>query len=344
MKTRLKLKSATAAFLAILTILANPFVPDQLRAYSASTAYYNLAFKGTAYVTSNINVNLIEDNRLFYQNWNSIYGLAATPQQVKLPQAYSTHRGQDWDTLSSKEALYAVHDGTVTWAAYDSTYGNRVEYEFGKWKLSMAHLSQIDVKKGDKVRLGQKLGNVGSTGNVTGEHVHIALYYGGKLVDPHPFITGVWNFDDKALEMEYPYKSGIYTNSYWTSVRVRSGPGTNYAAVGTITPGMTVIITDIVYSNGIVWGKHSLGYSSIREGNTAYMTAKHQAGTHVNVAGLNVMVRSNPTTSAPITGYIAPGKTVQITAFAMVGDQLWGKHAGGWSCLGIGNTVYLRCN
>lgn len=363
MKRHSRVKSAVAAFLAIAALLpnlyinnpvtdqaglqlTNPFKSEKVMAYSSSTAYYNKAFKGTAHVTSHINVNHIEDSRLVYQNWNNIYGLASSAWQMSWPQPYSTHRGQDWDTLAPNEPLYAVHAGTVTRASYDSTYGNRVEVSFGNWMISMAHMNQIDVKLGSSVQAGQKLGNVGRTGNVTGEHVHISLYYQGKLVDPHPFLTGVWDFDTKAAELENSnnFLPGIYTNSYGLGIRVRSGAGTNFASVGTIAPGSTVNITGIVVSNGIVWGKHSMGYSAIKEGSTAYMAANHQIGSYRNVAALNLMVRSSASTSSGIVGSVAPGSSVNITGFTVVGNVVWGKHAGGWSCLGMGSATYLRRN
>lgn len=75
----------------------------------------------------------------------------------------------------------------------------------------------MNVQVGATVTNGQKIGNVGATGNVTGEHVHIGLLYKGKLVDPHPFVTGVWDFDTKAAELEgttitYYVQVGAFAN------------------------------------------------------------------------------------------------------------------------------------
>lgn len=179
--------------------------------------YYNKAFKTTVPVTCFINPANIEDSRLYYQNWSSIYGLAPTAGQVVMPQPYTSHRGQDWNSTVYQEPLYAIHDGTVTRAAYDSSYGNRIDYTFGNWTIYYAHLSQMNVQVGATVTNGQKIGNVGATGNVTGEHVHIGLLYKGKLVDPHPFVTGVWDFDTKAAELEgttitYYVQVGAFAN------------------------------------------------------------------------------------------------------------------------------------
>ena len=60
-------------------------------------------------------------------------------------------------------------------------------------KAVYAHLSQIDVKAGDRVRTGQKIGEVGSTGNSTGPHLHIEVRtspwkYANKDIDPKVII------------------------------------------------------------------------------------------------------------------------------------------------------------
>ena len=49
------------------------------------------------------------------------------------------------------------------------------------------HLSRIDVKEGDFVQAGQKIGAVGSTGASTGPHLHWGLYVNGQSVDPIPW-------------------------------------------------------------------------------------------------------------------------------------------------------------
>ncbi len=51
----------------------------------------------------------------------------------------------------------------------------------------MSNLSKIDVKEGDFVRAGQRIGSVGSTGASTGPHLHWGLYVHGAAVDPVPW-------------------------------------------------------------------------------------------------------------------------------------------------------------
>lgn len=67
-------------------------------------------------------------------------------------------------------------------------HGNVVGIDHGQGVLSIfLHLSRIDVKEGDFVQPGQKIGAVGSTGASTGPHLHWGLYVNGISVDPVPW-------------------------------------------------------------------------------------------------------------------------------------------------------------
>ncbi|MEO6867222.1 MAG: M23 family metallopeptidase [Gaiellales bacterium] len=77
--------------------------------------------------------------------------------------------------------------------------GNFVVIDHGNgWFTKYAHLSGTDVKVGDVVAPGAKVGKVGSTGNSTGPHLHFEIYKGGmgpgKQVDPQPFLDGKKTF------------------------------------------------------------------------------------------------------------------------------------------------------
>lgn len=67
--------------------------------------------------------------------------------------------------------------------------GNMVYIHHGEGLITMfAHLSRVDVKKGDKVKKGQIIGAVGATGRVTGPHLHWSVGLNGTWVDPALFI------------------------------------------------------------------------------------------------------------------------------------------------------------
>jgi murein DD-endopeptidase MepM/ murein hydrolase activator NlpD len=76
--------------------------------------------------------------------------------------------------------------GRVVFAGWDSYgWGNFVviEHRFGLRSL-YAHLSTIEVSRGQSVGAGQRLGRVGSTGRSTGPHLHFELLLRGANIDP----------------------------------------------------------------------------------------------------------------------------------------------------------------
>lgn len=67
-------------------------------------------------------------------------------------------------------------------------HGNTIGINHGQGVASIfLHLSRIDVREGDVVRVGQVVGAVGGTGAVTGPHLHWGLYVHGEAVDPVPW-------------------------------------------------------------------------------------------------------------------------------------------------------------
>ena len=99
------------------------------------------------------------------------------------------HRGIDL-AAAQGEPIYASKAGTVIKAEFHPSWGNYVaiEHEDGTTAL-YAHQQEYQVKVGDKVKQGQIIGYVGSTGNSTGSHLHFELCLDhslnqSQLVDP----------------------------------------------------------------------------------------------------------------------------------------------------------------
>ena len=103
---------------------------------------------------------------------------------------YLGHEGIDIP-MEIGEPVYACAAGTVTYAqagwhsgmGYDglASYGNCVFIDHGSgWQSRYAHMSSIAVASGTVVQQGQLIGYVGSTGNSSGPHLHLALYYNGS--------------------------------------------------------------------------------------------------------------------------------------------------------------------
>jgi murein DD-endopeptidase MepM/ murein hydrolase activator NlpD len=87
------------------------------------------------------------------------------------------------------EPVRATADGVVKLAGREGGYGNMVEIDHGNgFATRYGHLSQIDVKVGQKVRIGETVGKIGSTGRSTGPHLHYETRINGEAVDPQKFL------------------------------------------------------------------------------------------------------------------------------------------------------------
>jgi murein DD-endopeptidase MepM/ murein hydrolase activator NlpD len=96
----------------------------------------------------------------------------------------STHSGVDIANYFGAPAL-AAGDGVVVATGYDSILGNFIQVNQGQGFLSVyGHLSAILTKVGSRVKGGQLIGKVGSTGYSTGPHLHFGAYRWNKLLNP----------------------------------------------------------------------------------------------------------------------------------------------------------------
>lgn len=99
------------------------------------------------------------------------------------------HAGVDFVAETGSD-IHTTGAGTVTSAGFSGGYGNMVEIDHGKGITTRyGHMSQILVKEGDKVALGDVIGKAGSTGRSTGPHVHYEVRLNDNPVDPMPFLV-----------------------------------------------------------------------------------------------------------------------------------------------------------
>jgi murein DD-endopeptidase MepM/ murein hydrolase activator NlpD len=87
----------------------------------------------------------------------------------------SVHTGLDF-AAPSGTPIRSVAAGTVVSTGYDGRYGDKTVVRLaGGTELWFCHQSSVDVRLGQRVRAGQVIGAVGSTGNVTGPHLHLEV-------------------------------------------------------------------------------------------------------------------------------------------------------------------------
>jgi len=95
-----------------------------------------------------------------------------------------THTGIDLVAPTGTK-IYATGDGVVTSAKFERGYGKAIVIDHGyQYKSMYAHCSEILVRQGQKVKRGDLIGLVGSTGVSTGSHLHYEIIKGGQKVNP----------------------------------------------------------------------------------------------------------------------------------------------------------------
>ncbi len=98
------------------------------------------------------------------------------------------HTGLDF-RASTGDPVRATANGKVVNAGWAGGYGRMVEIDHGNGlSTRYGHLSEIGVKVGEQIKIGQVIGAVGSTGRSTGPHLHYETRIDGDAVDPQKFL------------------------------------------------------------------------------------------------------------------------------------------------------------
>src|SRR5690625_1313387 len=97
------------------------------------------------------------------------------------------HNGTDI-AAATGTPVKAAAAGTVA-VTWNSLAGNKILVTHaGGIVTTYHHLSAVSVKNGQKVKAGQTIGKVGSTGSATGPHLHFEVHRHGTRIDPQPFM------------------------------------------------------------------------------------------------------------------------------------------------------------
>ena len=117
---------------------------------------------------------------LEFTRMSSGYGIRVHP----ITKDKRAHKGIDY-AAPTGTPIRTVGDGVVEFAGTQRGYGNVIEIKHrADMTTVFAHLSRIDVKKGQRVTQGDKIGAVGSTGFSTGPHLHFEFRVDGEHRDP----------------------------------------------------------------------------------------------------------------------------------------------------------------
>ena len=94
------------------------------------------------------------------------------------------HKGVDF-AAPTGTPIFAAGDGIIEYSGWKGTYGKYIRIKHnGTFKTAYAHLSKIYKKKGTRIKQGDIIGTLGSTGRSTGPHLHYEILISGRQVNP----------------------------------------------------------------------------------------------------------------------------------------------------------------
>jgi murein DD-endopeptidase MepM/ murein hydrolase activator NlpD len=102
---------------------------------------------------------------------------------------YSFHSGID--LRARGDTIFAVMSGRIPGVAYAPVTGVHIRLSAADFSVLYGHLSQVFVLAGDSVTAGLPLGVTGSSGRVTGEHLHFSVNFRRAPVDPVHFLNAL---------------------------------------------------------------------------------------------------------------------------------------------------------
>ena len=123
---------------------------------------------------------------------------------------YKIKRHHDGIDIGARRGtpIYATADGVVKFAGRNGGYGNLVmlDHKYG-YQTRYGHMNRILVRRGQKIKRGDKIGEVGSTGVSTAPHLHYEVRIHNKPVDPSTYF-----FNDMSLNKQIVSKNQLNQN------------------------------------------------------------------------------------------------------------------------------------
>lgn len=115
-----------------------------------------------------------------------VEGIISSPYGFRNPTTSTVPKNHTGTDIAANLGTKIVSstDGEVVIVSSEGDYGNHIKIQIGNVSIIYAHCNKIYVNQGDKVKQGQEIAEVGSTGNSTGPHLHFEIRINEETVDP----------------------------------------------------------------------------------------------------------------------------------------------------------------
>ncbi len=187
--TSLDQNKLVAQFIGDPSAMGGPYVPEQ-GFEPVFTPYDSLSFSQLqdTYLRLEMVTNVLNSFPIGEPAENYYLSSRFGRRKDPLKKTWANHPGLDLAGWPGT-AIYATAPGKVVHAGWYGPYGKMVEIEHGNgFKTRYGHMRKVRVKEGDEVTLGQRVGDMGKTGRVTGTHLHYEIWFEGSVRDPMPFM------------------------------------------------------------------------------------------------------------------------------------------------------------
>ena len=181
-------------------------IADQLNNITARIAYQFQSYDSISKLISKQDVKLASIPAIQPVS-NKQLDRIASGFGMRIDPVYGTpkmHKGLDF-TAPQGTPIYATGNGTVSESGFsEGGFGNHVEIDHGYgYETVYGHMVKVKVRKGQKVKRGDVIGWVGSTGKSTGPHCHYEVHINGNAVDPVYFFYNDLNAEqyDRLLKI-----------------------------------------------------------------------------------------------------------------------------------------------
>lgn len=164
-------------------------IEQQVKKISTTLEWDN-KINGSVATVASVDIKSIDNGPSIFPTfgrWSDGWGTRMHPFYNKL----CFHYGVD---ISNKMGtpIYATSDGEVTYIGYDTEYGKLIKIKHANgFETRYGHLYNFQVLEGDKVRKGQIIALMGSTGMSTGPHVHYEVLLNGAKVNPAYYLNRI---------------------------------------------------------------------------------------------------------------------------------------------------------